>query len=492
MTSSSSSPLNRRRFLGESACAALGSSSIMSTLLNLKMANQAAAAGLPDPGSDHKTLVCIFLHGGIDSFNLLVPRDATRYADYANSRTNLALPQGDLLSLTQAANGDGELYGLHPSTAAFQELFNGLDGDALKRRLSFISNVGTLIEPTSMTEYQNESVSIPRALFSHIDQIEQWQTSIPQGQTHLSGWAGRAADVLHCTHNQDTTSMSISFAGNNIFQVGQDTQQFVMTPGGALSFSDSWGNPDNVGFQKNIALKSLMEAEYANLMEKAFAELTHQSVEQQEFVQTQFDSVPDNFTTVDFPGSWIARQLQGALRMIHLRPQLGLRRQTIFVSFGGWDHHGELLDTQAGMLSTLAPALGAFQAALEELALQDSVITFTASDFGRTLRSNGRGTDHAWGGNQMVMGGPIDGGRVIGSFPDLALDGPNDVGRGGRLLPSTSVDELFAELLLWFGISGNANFESVLPNLDSFYTPSTANPADPSTLPLGFLRPNTF
>ena len=229
--------MNRRKFLGESACAALGSTSIMSTLLNLKMAGQAAAAGLPAAGTDRKTMVCIFLHGGIDSFNVLVPRDAIRYADYAASRTNLALANESLLTLNQSG-GDGQLYGLHPGTSGLQELFNGVGGDSNKRRLSFISNVGTLVEPTSMTAYQDESVSLPLALFSHIDQIEQWQTSLPQGGDELTGWAGRAADILHCTHNQDQASMSLSFAGNNIFQVGESTQQFVMTPDGALSFSD--------------------------------------------------------------------------------------------------------------------------------------------------------------------------------------------------------------------------------------------------------------
>lgn len=462
----------------------------MSTLLNLKMAGQAAAARLPGGSNDCKSLVCIFLHGGMDSFNVLVPRDATRYADYAASRTNLALANESLLTLNQSG-GDGQLYGLHPGTSGLQNLFNGVDNDPAKRRLSFIANLGTLVEPTSMNAYQDESVSLPRALFSHIDQIEQWQTSLPQGATNLTGWAGRAADILHSSHNQDLASMSLSFSGNNIFQVGNTSQQFVMTPEGALSFSQQGTDPNNATVQKNIAVKSLLDQHYTNLMETAFADLTKQSVEQQEFVQEQFDSVASDFVNTPFPNSRISSQLQGALRMIHLREQLGLRRQTIFLSFGGWDHHGELLDTQDGMLRQLSPALEAFQSALEELNLEDSVISFTASDFGRTLRSNGRGTDHAWGGNQLVMGGPVAGGQVTGNYPNLALDGPDDVGRGGRLLPTTSVDEFFAELLLWLGLSGR-DFDAVLPNLSNFYDPATANPLDPSTLPIGFLKPNQF
>jgi uncharacterized protein (DUF1501 family) len=165
-----------------------------------------------------------------------------------------------------------------------------------------------------------------------------------------------------------------------------------------------------------------------------------------------------------------------------IRSQLGLRRQTFFVDYGGWDHHSELLDSEAGMLADLDEAIGAYQQALEMLGLHSDVITFTASDFGRTLRSNGSGTDHAWGGNAMVFGGPVDGGKIFGSYPDLTLDGPNDVGQGGRLLPSTSADLYFAEMLRWFGVSAG-NMPYVLPNIANFWDPNSASP------PLGFVLP---
>lgn len=477
--------------MGESACATLGTASVMSTLLNLGMANKAAASGL-GPGDDCKTLVCIFLHGGIDSFNTLVPRDNTRYGEYATTRTNLALPQNDLIPLNQVPGGDGHFYGVHPGMADIAELFNGIGGDTTRRRLSFVSNVGTLIQPTTMTDYETDSFPLPKALFSHIDQIEQWQTSLPQGGTNLTGWAGRTADVLHSTLNQDLTSMSISFAGNNIFQVGNTTQQFVMTPSGALTFSGPGSNENHPLSLKNAALKSLMEQEYANLIEQSFADLTKGSVEQQEYVQQLFDDFDDDSVTTPFPPSYIGSQLYAALKMIAIRQQLGLRRQTLFVSFGGWDHHSELLNNQDEMLRSLSPAIGAFQKALDELGLQDEVIGFTSSDFGRTLRSNGRGTDHAWGGNQVVFGGPVDGGKIVGTFPSLVLDGVDDVGRGGRLLPTLSVDEHFAELLRWFGVSGTSNFENVLPNLDNFFDVSTIDPTNPATFPVGYLKANSF
>ena len=491
--------LSRRGFLGESACAALGSASVMSTLLNLKMANNAVAAGLPPDPNDRKSLVCLFLHGGIDSFNVLVPRDESRYADYAATRTNLALPNFDpanptttLRTITQTAGGDGLEYGIHPAMAEMQELFNGVGGLPENRKLSFISNIGTLLRPTTLAEYKAKSTPLPRSLFSHSDQAEQWQTSLPQGDVSLTGWAGRVADILHSTCNLGAkASMSISFAGNNIFQVGKDTQQFVMTSRGALTFSQlsSGSHPTAT---KNLALRSLMEQEYANMMEKAFAELTTTSLDQQEFIQTEFDALPADFAGVTFPDTGIGRHLLAALKTISLREKLNLRRQTLFVSRGGWDHHSALIAPQQTMLGELSPALATFQTGLENLALADSVITFSASDFARTLRSNGAGSDHAWGGNQFVMGGPVAGGKVLGEFPDLALDSPDDIGRGGRILPTTSVDQLFAELLLWFGLDGASNFEKVLPNLSYFYNLANADAADPATLPIGFLKPNAF
>lgn len=483
----------RRRFLGQTACAAVTNISILNTLLNLRLANQAAAQGAP---TDRRTLVCVFLHGGMDSFNFLTPRDATRHAIYSTSRGNLALPltgTGAVRTLNQASGGDGQLYGIHPSCAGIQEMFNGLGGDTAKRRAALIANVGTLIQPVNKAQYLAESVPLPRALYSHSDQIDQWQTSVPQGLTQLSGWGGRAADVLHSTANSGQTAMNISLAGNNLFQVGNSTQQFVVTESGALTFTaPADSNPLNPLKLKNDAHRSLIAQHYANLMQESYATLTKSSLDLQEYFQSLFNNFDESRITTTFPTSYFATQMRAVAKTIALREQLGLRRNTIFVSFGGWDHHGELLNTQAGMLAVLDGALLAFQKALEELGaqaatpnLQNEVITFTASDFGRTLRSNGRGTDHAWGGNSLVMGGPIQGGRVCGSFPDVTLDSNDDTGYGGRMIPSTSVDKLFAEMLRWFGVSA-ASMSYVLPNIANFYDVNS------SSLPIGFLKPGTW
>lgn len=476
-------PKTRRRFLGESACSAISSLPVLNTLLNLKLAGNAAADTAP---TDYKTLVCFFLQGGIDSFNWLVPRDNPRHAIYSTTRGNLALSQSALRALNQDG-GDGQLYGIHPSCAGLQELFNGLGGDTAKRRAAFVSNVGTLIQPVTKAQYLAESVPLPRALYSHSDQIDQWQTSVPQGMSQLSGWGGRAADVLHSTANGNSIAMNISLAGNNLFQVGNSTTQFVVTSSGALTFTGSnEGDPLHPLRLKNTAHRSMIEQSYSNLMQQSYAQLTKSSIDLQEFFLTQFNGYNASAISGLFPpNNWVGAQFLAAAKMIALRPALGLHRQTIFVSLPGWDHHGELLNTQAGMLSMLDSAITAFQRALDQLGLQDSVITFTASDFGRTLRSNGRGTDHAWGGNQLLMGGPIQGGRIYGSFPDQTLESADDTGYGGRMIPTTSVDQLFAEMLRWFGVPA-ASMATVLPNIGHFYN------ANSSSLPIGFLKPGTW
>ncbi len=484
-------PINRRKFLRQFNCAAVGSSAVLNTLLNLRLANSVVAQNTPP---DSKALVCIFLSGGIDSFNMLVPWEQTRYNAYSitrgpyGSEGGLALDRNALRPLSAPAND----FGLHPSCANLQAMANGTGLFTGKKRLAFLANAGTLVQPVTKAQFvawengDNAALPVPKALFSHSDQVEQWQTALPQGMSQLSGWAGRAADILQSSYNTGATSMSISLGGNNVFQVGNSTEQFVITPtGAALSFEGNTGGADGNPLQfKNAALRGTFEQHYTNLLTESFSRLTKKSDDAQLFFQTQFESPTGQLgSAVDalFPqDNYLATTLKGVVQTIKIRSLLGLRRQTFFVNFGGWDHHAELINTQAGMLSTLDTAIGAYQQALEMLGLHDDVITFTSSDFGRTLRSNGHGTDHAWGGNAMVFGGKVNGGRIFGTYPDLTLDGPDDVGRGGRLLPSTPVDLYFAELLRWFGVpSGSMAY--VLPNIANFWNPNSSSP------PLGFV-----
>ena len=482
-----STDISRRRFLRQFNCAALGSSAILNTLLNLKLANHAAADPLGN-GTDSKALVCLFLSGGIDSFQMLVPHETSRYNTYAATRGafgtdgGLAIDRAALLQL----NGSSSDFGFHPSMVGLHQMATGTGQFAGQQRVAAIANVGTLVQPISKSEYSawengsNLAIRVPRALFSHSDQIEQWQTAVPQGMLELNGWAGRAADIMQSAYNTGATSMSISLSGNNLFQVGRDTTQFVITPNGSLSFENY--SPSHQ--LKNQALRSTLDQTYSHLLTESFSRLTKQSDEAQYLFQSQFDSTAADLGAADafFPSNnYLATNLRAVLRTIKIRTALGLRRQTFFINWGGWDMHGDLLQPQAEQLTEVDAALTAFQRGLEFHGLANDVVTFTASDFGRTLRSNGRGTDHAWGGNAFVMGGPIDGGKIFGAYPDLTLDGPDDVGYGGRLLPSTSADLYFAELLRWFGVPASS-MASVLPNIANFWNPLSNTP------PLGFIK----
>lgn len=482
--------ITRRGFLRQINCAAVGSGAALNTLLNLRLANSLAAQSTPG----RKALVCLFLGGGIDSFNTLVPYDTARYNTYSASRGafgsagGLALNRASLLPLSTPMQD----YGLHPSCVRIREMATGTGRFPNQKRMAFVANLGTLVQPTTKAQFNawengsNVALPVPRALFSHSDQAEHWQTGVPQGLTQLKGWLGRTADILNATHNQGKVSMGISLAGNNVLQVGANMEPFAITPSGSLAFTgDSGGASVNPLQLKTSGLRDTMDQHYANLLSESFSRITRKSDDAQMFFEEQFNSPMAALgPAVDalFPASNpVAMTLRTVAKTIKISNQMGLGRQTFFVSMGGWDHHGELLNSQAAMLSTLDTAIGSFQQALEVLGLSKDVITFTASDFGRTLRSNGRGSDHAWGGNGMVFGGPVDGGKLFGTYPNLALDGPNDVGRGGRFLPSTSLDLHFAEMLRWFGVP-NSSLSYVLPNIGNFYSVSSTLP------PLGFIK----
>lgn len=376
-------------------------------------------------------------------------------------------------------------------------MFNGLGGDVAKKRLALLSNVGTLIEPIpDKAAYLNGSIALPKALFSHRDQIEQWQTSVPQGMQVLSGWGGRAADVIHSTLNTEQTGgyympMNFSVSGNSAFQIGQSEGQFVITGTGALAFTGSQGQ-SAVLQAKDQAMQdtigSPIEEHYRNLFQRTHGRITANSIERGAEFQQYFaapgtlngQNVATVVTNAAFPNHWISDQFRAAVKTIAIRQQLKLARQTIFIEFGGWDHHAELLTNHKNMLKVLDTAFYAFQQCLETLGLSNDVVTFTCSDFGRTLRSNGQGTDHAWSGNQLVMGGPVQGGVIRGSYPSLVIDGPDDIGRGGRIFPKVSADEYFCEMLRWFGVTAG-DMDQVLPNIRNFYNPASA------ANPVGFL-----
>ena len=461
--------MSRRQFLGQASCAAVTAIPIINTILNLKMAGSVAAA---EPGAnEYRALVCLFLNGGNDSFNMLVPRGATEYAEYATIRQDLALAQNLLLPITPLDHSGPQL-GVHPAMPEVQQLFE--DGNA-----SFVANVGTLVEPISKAQYQNGSVPLPLGLFSHSDQIEQWQTSLPDTRSAV-GWAGRMADLLKSINSNDKVSMNISLAGSNVWQSGQSVFEYAITSSGAVGlqgYQSAWLPNQDVSQTRSAAVDSQLGLHYHNLFAQAFAKSKRDAVEAYEvFAGATSADLPAGAT---FPTTNLGQSMQMIARTIAGRGPLGMTRQTFFVNFGGWDHHDEVMNNQAAMLPVVSEAIGAFYNALALLGVENQVTLFTASDFGRTLTSNGRGSDHAWGGNHLVVGGGVNGRRIFGTYPSLYENNPLDVGRG-RLIPTTSADAYFAELALWLGVS-KSSLPLVLPNIGRFY--DTTSP----DWPVGFL-----
>ncbi|MBK7642452.1 MAG: DUF1501 domain-containing protein [Planctomycetes bacterium] len=445
--------LSRRQLLKHGACSAAGIAGLHA-LWNLGLVSSAAAQG-PGSVNDYKALVCVFLYGGNDSYNLLVPRDGTHYNVYAATRQNLAIPQGNLLPITPNTS-DGSQYGLHPSCTQMKSLFDA-------GRLAFVANVGSLSYPMTKTQYLNDSVARPPQLFSHYDQQFQWMTSITDSNQGF-GWGGRVAELLHTLNGSSALSMNITLLGANTFQVGPTVAPFSMGTGGPQGLAGFWGQQ---GQRRYLAFQQLLNRQTPNLFEKAFADTQKRAIDTNALLESALSGAAPLATA--FPDSYLGAQLAMIARTIQVRDQLGVHRQVFFCGIGGFDSHDNQNQDQPGLFADLSASLGAFQAAMAELGTENLVTTFTSSDFGRTLTSNGDGSDHAWGGIQLVMGGNVLGKEIYGTYPSLALDGPDDI-EGGRLVPTTSVDEYSATLAKWLGVQPG-DMATVFPNLSRFAHP---------------------
>ena len=462
--------ISRRKFLGQASCAALGYTTLYSSLINLKALTAATAANSA-VGEDYKALVCIFQSGGNDSFNMLMPLVQSEYDNYATTRSNLAIPRQEILPL-QVANQPGREFGVHPSMAGVQSLFD--QGD-----LALLTNVGTLLRPTSRDDYY-DYMNLPLGLYSHADQIQQWQTGLPN-QRATKGWGGKVADLIRDMNADNGISMNISLSGTNVFQTGNETIEYAIDPyDGSVGIyghgpAEEWDVFNRV---RTEAIDGMIEAEYQNVFRQTYVDVIRRSRDAHVLFQEALESAPPLSST--FTDNYISKSFEMIARTIAARDALGMKRQIFFINFGGWDHHDEVLDNQLGMLNVLSTGMREFQDAMVELSLQDCVTTFSVSEFGRTLTSNGNGTDHAWGGNVMVMGGAVNGGNMFGTYPDLALNGPRIVS-DGVVIPELSTDEYFAELALWFGVS-RSDLPDILPNLGEFYDTGSTD------LPIGFLN----
>lgn len=485
------SGMSRRSFLGQASCAAISSIPILSTLLNLRVAGSLAAVTAPSAG-EYRALVCIFQSGGNDSYNMLTPYSgasstaANAYTEYATSRSNLALPLAQLRQINPL-NTPGRTFGVHPGMPNLQGLFEA--GNA-----AFVANVGTLIEPVqNRGQVAQGSRRLPLGLYSHSDQIEQWQTSVPHSRSGV-GWAGRMLDLIQGINPGQIVSMNISTDGSNVWQSGVTGAEYAVDPGNAqdptggavalAGYAQAYDPNDAHLNATSAAVDSLLAQEYTHLLEATLQKKRRAARDAYAlYTSATAAALPGNVT---FPNTSVGRQLRQVARAINGRNGLGAVRQTFFVNSGGWDHHSNTLANQAAMLPEIDGGLGAFWQQLVAMGIQNQVTIFSASDFGRTLTSNSQGSDHAWGGNAYVVGGSVLGRRIYGSYPSLAVNpdigaevNPLDTGRG-RLIPTTSCDQFFAEMALWLGVSPSS-LPLVLPNIGNFWSASGGTP------PLGFL-----
>ncbi len=408
---------------------------------------------LAQTSSDYKALVCIFMLGGNDGNNMLIPFDSAGYQNYAAIRGPLALPQNTLLQLAPQPQ-----FALHPSLPEVQALFN--NGNA-----AFLANVGTLLSPTTKAQYQARQVAMPSNLFSHPDQQLEWQNQM-QYATGSSGWAGRMADKLTTQYNPGgLVPMITSLSGEALFCNGTTTAPVSITyagPGIPTCTANKYCDIRQQTAQQFSTLSSgvsLVQADNA---------ITNNAFSYNTTLASALSSASPLKTVFPTSGNPFAAQMQEVAKLIQVRAALGVTRQIFFVGAGNFDTHGNQLPMQAMLLSQVSPAIGAFYQALEEMNLTDSVTAFTCSDFARTLQPNSAaGSDHAWGSHHLIVGGAVKGGKIYGTFPTLALGGPDDASTSGRWIPTTASAQYAATLAQWFGLPAS-DLPYVLPYIGNF------------------------
>ena len=436
--------LTRRQFMINGG--AIGASLLASPL-------NAGDRLLPED-SGYRALVCINLAGGNDSFNMLVPSDEVQYAAYANARGNLALDRSNLIDLTNRGVTTSS-FSVHSGMPEIQELYD-------KGDVAFLANVGALDRPLSRAELKSSLNIGPEQLLSHNGQIYGWQA----GSSHLqssSGWGGRAADLLQHLFPSTDSPISVSMSGANLFQLGTKTLPCICQ----FSNMHSSISGHSVGVDFDYVISQLAKEGYCTAHGASSSwpetELNIDTktgfgayVEREKYSDSRLESGQD----------YLSQQLSRVAHIISEQDPTKPVRQIFYVSFSGWDHHHQLLKNQAMMLPVLSQGLLSFRNALSDLGLFESVITFTVSEFGRSLTSNGSGSDHGWGGHQIVMGGGIRGGQVYGRYPKLSSLNPLNIGNG-VYAPTTSNDQYFAKLALWLGVP-LSKIDYVLPNLRAF------------------------
>lgn len=444
---------SRRSFLRYASLAAAGNAA---GLRPFGMLNALASTGAAATGSTgYKALVCVFLYGGNDANNTIIPFDTKGYANYATLRGPLALAQNSLLTLPGLAN-----FALHPNLPEIQALVN--TGQA-----AVVANVGTLLQPTTRTQYLAGSVN-PVNLFSHPDQQEEWQNVSASGST-ATGWAGRMADVMGATHNGGASiPMVTSVAGDTLFCNGSTTTPIAVSPGNTSGATCSEGSACTA---RAAAAQSLVTFNSGLSLVTADDGITSNSYKYAKSLADASASASP-LKTVFPTANGLAAQLQQIAQLIAIRSALGVDRQIFFCGIGNFDTHSTQLTTQATLLGQISAAIGAFYQATQELGVANQVTTFTMSDFARTFQPNSNGgSDHGWGSHHFVVGGSVLGNKIYGSYPSLALGGPDDSGSNGRWIPTTASVQYASTLAQWFGVD-TSQLSQVFPTLAGFKTTS--------------------
>jgi uncharacterized protein (DUF1501 family) len=452
---------SRRVFLRRSGCA-LGGAIFASTVNRFGVVNALAQNLKPSAAApDYKALVCIYLGGGNDANNMVVPVDSYQapdgspdgYPAYAAARGPLVIPQGSLLPISPV--GLGRTFGLHPNMSQLQTLF-------ANQRLAVLCNVGTLYAPMTRTQYLNGSVTKPDNLFSHDDQTDQYQSAVMTG-TQISpptGWGGRLADGTGMLNGGATFPMIVSVSGAPLFGTTNLTRPLV--PGSNLS---GFPNPPTSDARYN-AMQYLMTIDRGPTLVNSQSDVMQRAVANMTLLNQALND--SSAVTTAFPNTGIGNQLRSIARTIAKRSTLfGLQRQIFFASLGGFDTHTGQVSAHTTLFTQLSAAMKAFYDATVELGVASSVTTFTMSDFSRTLKPTEDGSDHAWGSHQFIMGDAVIGGRFYGSYPSLKTGALNDSGTEGRWIPTTGLDQYGATLARWFGLA-DADLPTVFPNLVRF------------------------
>ncbi|SHN39973.1 Uncharacterized conserved protein, DUF1501 family [Duganella sacchari] len=425
--------------------------------INLAAMAEAAAA----TANDYKAIVCVFLYGGNDYANTLVPYDSASFNAYYNLRPTLAYQQSALTgtvlrpsSIPLDGSGMPRQYALAPELAPLLPIFNA-------GKMGVLLNVGTLVGPTTKQQYVQKSAPLPAKLFSHNDQQSEWQSSLPEGAE--SGWGGRLGDLFEAG-NGSATFTCVNVSGNAVFLAGKQATQYQVSTSGPVPFT-ALEHPLFGSSAASAALQTLVTQPHSHFMQSDYARITQRAIS----ANTVLSTALAGGATINTPfpaANGLGDQLKMVARMIASAPAIGAKRQVFFVSMGGFDTHDGLLTVHPGLLKSVADAVSAFYNATVELGVQNQVTTFTASDFGRTLSGNNDGSDHGWGSMHFMLGGAVQGGRYYGKPPAVASDGPDDVGQG-RLLPTTSIEQYAATLGKWMGAS-DSDLLSLLPNLANY------------------------